>query len=666
MTDFRVAVDTGGTFTDFVFLENGKLNVHKLPSTPSNPATAIIQGIAEKNTDNRPVDLIHGSTVATNALLSREGAKVGLITTSGFEDVIEIGRQNRDVLYDLKYQRPKSIVEKENRFGLRERMNENGDILHNLSKSELKKILLKLKRNKIQSLAICLLHSYANNIHELEASNFFIKEGFPVSVSSLILPEYREFERTSTTAVNAYVSPLMKNYLDKLAKEETLKHFRVMQSNGGIISSEVASNEAVRTILSGPAGGVVGAFHVAKKTKLSKFLTIDMGGTSADVSIIDENLSFTSETELSGLPVRVPVIDIHTVGAGGGSIAECDLGGALVVGPKSAGGDPGPMCYGNGNKVTVTDANLFLGRIDPLNFLGGKMKIDPCRSEKGIKVLAKELSLSLLETAEGILTIANEHMANAVRLMSIERGYDPRIFTLMAFGGAGPMHACALAETLNMKRVLIPADPGTLSARGMFLADIIKDYSKTVLLKLENIKSQNLEDSFSPLLKQAKVDLEKEGVNQFKIEKFLDMRYLGQSHELTIPIGEITSNFHVDLYSLFTKFYKKRYLTLNSEQEVEIVNIRVRAIGSTKTVELNKKSDNMKKKKKKTQKMVFDGKSYEAMVFDRTNLQPGEDFCGPALVSEFSATSIIPPFWNCKVDKESNLILSRIVNSDKK
>ena len=662
MTDFRVAVDTGGTFTDFVFLENGKLNIHKLPSTPSNPAVAIIQGISEKNIDNRPVDLIHGSTVATNALLSREGAKVGLITTSGFEDIIEIGRQNRDILYDLKYQRPKSIVDKQNRFGIRERMNQNGDILVHLSKTELKKILLKLKRNKVESLAICLLHSYANNKHELEISNFFIKEGFAVSVSSLILPEYREFERTSTTAVNAYVSPLMKSYLGKLEKEETLKRFRVMQSNGGLISSEVASSEAVRTILSGPAGGVVGAFHVAKKTKLSKFVTIDMGGTSADVSIIDGDLSFTSETELSGLPVRVPVIDIHTVGAGGGSIAECDLGGALIVGPKSAGGVPGPMCYGNGNNVTVTDANLFLGRIDPLNFLGGKMKIDRSRAIEGIKVLAEKLFLTKLETAEGILTIANEHMANAIRLMSIERGYDPRLFTLLAFGGAGPMHACALAETLSMKRVLIPRDPGTLSARGMFLADIIKDYSKTVLLKLENIENQHLEDLFSPLLKQAKVDLKKEGIDEFKIEKFLDMRYLGQSHELTIPFAEIKSDFHADLYLLFTKFHKKRYLISNTNQEVEIVNIRVRATGSTKTVELNKKRKKTRKKKIKKQKIVFDGKSYEAIVFDRIDLHPGENFRGPALVFEFSATSIIPPFWNCKVDKESNLILTKSAN----
>ena len=662
MTDFRVAVDTGGTFTDFVFLENGKLNIHKLPSTPSNPAVAIIQGISEKNIDNRPVDLIHGSTVATNALLSREGAKVGLITTSGFEDIIEIGRQNRDILYDLKYQRPKSIVDKQNRFGIRERMNQNGDILLHLSKSEFKKILLKLKRNKVESLAICLLHSYANNKHELEISNFFIKEGFAVSVSSLILPEYREFERTSTTAVNAYVSPLMKSYLGKLEKEETLKRFRVMQSNGGLISSEVASSEAVRTILSGPAGGVVGAFHIAKKTKLSKFVTIDMGGTSADVSIIDGDLSFTSETELSGLPVRVPVIDIHTVGAGGGSIAECDLGGALIVGPKSAGGVPGPMCYGNGNNVTVTDANLFLGRIDPLNFLGGKMKIDRSRAIEGIKVLAEKLFLTKLETAEGILTIANEHMANAIRLMSIERGYDPRLFTLLAFGGAGPMHACALAETLSMKRVLIPRDPGTLSARGMFLADIIKDYSKTVLLKLENIENQHLEDLFSPLLKQAKVDLKKEGIDEFKIEKFLDMRYLGQSHELTIPFAKIKSDFHADLYSLFTKFHKKRYLTSNTNQELEIVNIRVRATGSTKTVELNKKRKKTRKKKIKKQKIVFDGKSYEAIVFDRIDLYPGENFRGPALVFEFSATSIIPPFWNCKVDKESNLILTKSAN----
>ena len=666
MIDFRVAVDTGGTFTDFVFLENGILNVHKLPSTPSNPALAIIEGITEKNIHDRPIDLIHGSTVATNALLSRDGVKVGLITTSGFEDIIEIGRQNRDVLYDLTYKRPKSIVNQENRFGIKERIDEKGEVLESLSKTELKKILFKLKRNKIKSLAICFLHSYVNNTHELEVSDFFTKKGFPVSVSSLILSEYREFERTSTTCVNAYVSPLMKNYLDRLQKEETLRRFRVMQSNGGLISSEVASSEAVRTILSGPAGGVVGAFHVAKKKKTSRFITIDMGGTSADVSIIDGKLNFTSETELSGLPVRVPVIDIHTVGAGGGSIAECDSGGALIVGPKSAGASPGPMCYGNGNNVTVTDANLFLGRIDPSNFLGGKIKIDCSKSEKGISFLAKKLALDPLETAQGIITIANEHMANAIRLMSIERGHDPRAFTLMAFGGAGPMHACALAETLGIKKVLIPRDPGTLSARGMFLADVIKDYSKTVLLNLVNMNHKYLDELFFSLLDQARKDLKKEGVDKFKIEKFLDMRYLGQSHELTIPFRGIKSNFYEDLYLLFTKFHKKRFLTANSNRDIEIVNIRVRATGFTKTIKLERKTVKTKKKIMKRQKIIFDGKSHISKIYDRIDLHPGKSFSGPALVFEFSATSIIPPFWNCKIDKECNLILTKEKNSRQK
>ena len=661
MLDFRVAVDTGGTFTDFVFLENGMLKVHKVPSTPSNPSLAIMQGINEKNTDTRAIDLIHGSTVSTNALLSREGSKVGLITTSGFEDIIEIGRQNRDVLYDLSYHRPETIVQKENRFGINQRMNEKGEILKDLPRTALEKILLKLKRNKIQSLAICFLHSYANNSHELEVSDFFKKAGFPVSVSSLILPEYREFERTSTTCVNAYVCPLMKNYLGKLEKEETLRRFRVMQSNGGIISSEVASNEAVRTILSGPAGGVVGALHVAKGTKSSKFITIDMGGTSADVSILDGKLSFTSETEISGCPVRVPVIDIHSVGAGGGSIGESDPGGALIVGPKSAGAFPGPMCYGNGNDVTVTDANLFLGRIDPSNFLGGKMKIHSDRSKKGIKFLAKNIYMSPIEAAEGLLRIANGHMANAIRLMSIERGHDPRDFTLMAFGGAGPMHACTLAEMLSMKRVLIPRDPGTLSARGMFMADVIKDYSKTILCNLEDINKKFLDRLFSPLLKQAKEELKKEDINKLKIEKFLDMRYLGQSHELTIPFPKTTSNLCQNLYSLFTEFHEKRYLTINSDREVEIVNIRVRATGSTKTIQLDssKRKEKLSKKKIKTQKMVFLGKSYIAKVYDRMDLYPGDSFVGPALVFEFSATSLIPPLWNCKVDKESNLVLTK-------
>ncbi|MEK6711388.1 MAG: hydantoinase/oxoprolinase family protein, partial [Nitrospinota bacterium] len=380
------------------------------------------------------------------------------------------------------YKRPLPLVPRALRYGVRERLDERGEVLIPLSAEDLAPLIRRLKARGVESVAVCFLHAYANPAHERRAAEALRKAGLPVSASSQVLPEYREYERASTACVNAYVSPLMGRYLGGLGRKAGVARLRVMQSNGGVISGRRAGEEAVRTILSGPAGGVVGAFEAARGAGFPDAVTFDMGGTSTDVSLLQGRIGFTAETEVAGCPIRVPVIDIHTVGAGGGSIARRDPGGALAVGPESAGADPGPICYGKGGEVTVTDANLFLGRLDPARFLGGRMKLDEEGAAAGVDRLARELGLGPLQAAEGVLRVVNQHMARAIRLISVERGHDPRRFALVAFGGAGGMHACALAGILGVPAVIVPQDPGILSARGMLAADVAKDYGRTVLL----------------------------------------------------------------------------------------------------------------------------------------------------------------------------------------
>ncbi|WP_461832073.1 hydantoinase/oxoprolinase family protein, partial [Aquifex sp.] len=414
MEKVYVGVDTGGTFTDFVYWDGESWNVLKIPSTPENPAEAVLEGLKIIG-KNKKLDIVHGSTVATNALLERKGAKTALITNKGFEDIIEIGRQNREELYNLHYKKPKPLVPRELRFGIRCRINKRGEILEDINPEEIDEVLKEILKKKVESVAVCFLHSYANPEHEKFVGSRLEKEGLFVTLSSDILPEFREYERTSTTVINAYVSPKMSRYLNYL--KERIKEkgsLRVMQSNGGVISVETASKEAVRTILSGPAGGVMGALYVGKLAGYEKLITFDMGGTSTDVSLIDGVPKLTTESKISGLPVKVPMIDIHTVGAGGGSIAKLDEGGALRVGPESAGAEPGPICYGKGGKqITVTDANLYLGRLVPEYFLGGKMKLYPELLREPFKSLAEKLGVETYELGEAILNVANSNMVRA-------------------------------------------------------------------------------------------------------------------------------------------------------------------------------------------------------------------------------------------------------------
>jgi N-methylhydantoinase A len=603
--DLYIGVDIGGTFTDFVIYdsETGKISTSKRLSTPANPAQAVLEGLKDLLDDNPrgkeniiPHYVItHGSTVATNALLEKKGSRTGLVTTKGFRDVIQIGRQDRPVLYDLAVKPRPQLIPNHLRFEVNERIDHQGKILQELNQQELVDLVSQINSEDVESIAICLLFSFLYPDHEQIIAQLLREHGYFVSVSSEILPEYREYERTSTTVVNAYVTPTLDRYLGNLENSLTDNngslHLRVMQSNGGIIGLSEARQAGVRCILSGPAGGVVGASHLACLAQISssprrsesdlqndlKLITFDMGGTSTDVSLIDNFPAITTESIVGGHPIRIPVLDIHTIGAGGGSIASVDLGGALRVGPESAGADPGPACYARGNATqdlpTVTDANVFLGRLPIDHFLGGEMQLDAKRAEDVLAKLGRKLKLSIAESAHGVIEVINAHMERAIRLVSIERGYDPQEFVLLSFGGAGGLHACELARKLGIPKVIVPPLASTLSAFGMLVADVIKDYSQTVMLT-DDTPGENLFRAFKPLEENGIRDLQHEGFisGDIQIEYALDMRYRGQSYELTIPFG---NNYLED----FHRHHEDAYGYARRDSEVEIVNLRLRATG---------------------------------------------------------------------------------------
>ena len=653
-----VGVDTGGTFTDFVYVKDGKWEVLKVPSTSRNPAEAVVQGLLMIGGKGRKI--VHGSTVATNALLERKGAKTALITNEGFEDVIEIGRQNRKRLYDLHYRKPPPLVPRDLRFGINCRVDYRGEILEDLSPEEVEEICERLKELGVESVAVCFLHSYANPVHEREVGKI-LKEKLPhihISLSHEILPEFREFERTSTTVVNAYVSPKMEGYLSylegNLSEGDTL---RVMQSSGGIVSTEVVKKEAVRTVLSGPAGGVISALHLGKLIGLGRLITFDMGGTSTDVSLIDGRPTLTTESEIGGMPIKVPMVDIHTIGAGGGSIAYVDEGGILRVGPQSAGADPGPVCYGRGgSEITVTDANLYLGRLVPEHFLGGRMSLYPEKVEEPMRRLADKLGAEPLEVAGAVVEVAESNMERALRRVSVQRGYDPRDFSLITYGGAGGLHAVSLARSLGMPTVIVPPNPGIFSAVGMILADVVKDYSITVMLRERETGYEQLRELFSPLVERALEEMGSEGFKEEEItlELSLDMRYEGQSYEISVPFSE---DYVEDFHRAHERHYGYRH-----RREVEIVNLRVRAVGTTEKPELptfeEKSSEDPSEALLGSVRTAFGGEFLETKVYQRERLRWGNRVEGPAIVVEYSSTTLIPPGAVAQVDRLGNLIIS--------
>lgn len=555
----RIGVDSGGTFTDFVAWDGSRLRSLKVRSTPQNPAGAILAGLGRL----APGEVVHGSTVATNTLLQRSGARTAFVATSGFEDLLDLARQNRASLYEWRPVNRPGLVLPGDKFSVQERILHDGTVLQALADGQAEELAGRL--GEVESVAVCLLHSYANPLHERKVGRALRAAGYSVSLSSEVLPEYREYERAATTVVNAYVSPLMRRYIETLKGNLPGRALRIFQSNGGSISAAEASEQAVRTILSGPAGGLVGSAAIARQLGIERFISFDMGGTSTDVSLFDGSLRLTTEGSAAGLPVRVPMLDIESIGAGGGSVAYFDKGSALRVGPRSAGAVPGPVCYGSGEELTVTDANLLLGRIDMASFLKGTIRLDTDRTREFAERAARAAGTGVNELARAIVRAANAKMERAIRAVSVERGHNPRDYTMICFGGAGALHACELAESLEIPRVVVPAHAGVLSALGMLVADCVRDYSASVL-------DGDPDEALDRLARTARTDMRNQGFTDIRLARTIDMRYEGQSYEINLPrerAGE------------FDGIHEQRYGYRHEGRPTQAVTVRVQAVGQT-------------------------------------------------------------------------------------
>ena len=673
----RAGVDTGGTFTDFVYLaERGRARVFKLASTPADPSLAITEGLrriaGETGARLSEIEVVHGTTVGTNALLERRGARAALVTTEGFEDVLAIGRQARPRLYDFDASRPAPLVPRGLRLGVRERVSAAGEVLEELDEASLARLVEKLRRARAESVAVSLLFSFVRPEHERRVAGALAALGVPLSVSHEILPEYREYERTSTVAVNAYLQPLMGAYLSRL--NESAPALRVMQSSGGSVSAQTAAREPVRTILSGPAGGVVGALASARAAGFPDLITFDMGGTSTDVALCAAGaVRLTNEATVAGLPVAVPVLDIHTVGAGGGSVARVDAGGSLRVGPESAGASPGPACYGRGSLPTVTDANLVLNRFGGTDLLGGDFRLDAARAEKVLSELAHAMGaaggrkIDAREAALGVVRVVNAGMERALRAVSVERGFDPRAFTLLTFGGAGGLHAVELARALRVPRVLVPRQPGALSALGALQSDVVKDASRTVMLASDAGGARAaLERAFREMERAGRESLRREGfaAPRQRHERSVNARYKGQSFELEIPWphderragrGELGR-----LAALFHDAHRTRYGYAQEANTVEVVSARVRSVGLVEKFaeeELPRARRGEVAPHAGAEVYLTDGRRRRVAVYRRDELPTGARLRSPCVVTEYSSTTLVPEGARASVDGRGNLII---------
>jgi N-methylhydantoinase A len=685
----RVAIDTGGTFTDCVWIDATKcLRMLKVFSTPADPSQAIVEVIRKINHQGELV-ILHGTTVGTNTLLERKGARTALVTTAGFEDAIEIGRQARPKLYDFFFDRIEPLVPADLRFGIEERTASDGEILTKPSLADLKSLADQLAAKQPESIAISLLFCFANPRNEQALAEALKPLGIPLSISHQVLPEFREYERTSTVVINAYLQPGMQRYLKNLEARfrrdvacnvSAAAHPRifVMQSTGGITALASAAREPVRTVLSGPAGGVVGAAASARASGFERIIAFDMGGTSTDVSLVEGAITTASHAEVAGLPIGVPMLDIHTVGAGGGSLARFDAAGVLRVGPESAGADPGPICYGRGTQPTVTDANLLLGRLQPTRFLGGDFTLDLDRTRRvTAEWLKKEWlkhqasPLTIEKFAAGVVRVVNSTMEKAIRVVSIERGRDTRDFALVAFGGAGGLHACALAEALNIPHVIVPALPGALSALGILVSDVVKDYSRTVLWSITGkVPHSRIEQEFATLQRQAAKDFQQEAwQGKVNYQRSVDLRYRGQGYELNLPFTRnLLKDFHDE--------HERRYGYAHRTRDVELVTLRLRAILKFPPTHIGKMNHvgNMNhvgtgafarpgrarlgSPSAPKAPVLFDGKRLATAIYSRDTLKLGKTYHGPAIVTEYSATTVIPPNKRFHLDPAANLIVT--------
>jgi N-methylhydantoinase A len=656
MAKFVIGIDTGGTFTDCVYRSGGKLEVLKLRSTPDDPGRTILEAVntIAGQTGADELEVRHGTTVATNALLERKGARVAFVTTAGFEDTLAIGRQARPSLYDWNRHRLQPLAAPERCFGVPERVGADGTVVRALDTNALAELVEKIRASKAESVAVSLLFSFANPAHERAVGAAVESLGVHVSLSHQVLPEFREYERAATVTLNAYLAPRMSSYIGDL--ERTLgsrgARLSIMQSSGGILSAQSAAREPVRTILSGPAGGIAGALSVARRAGVDRVLSFDMGGTSTDVALLDATREppVTIEGQVSELPVRVPMLDIHTAGAGGGSLAWMDMAGALQVGPQSAGADPGAACYGRGEGATVTDANLALGRLHPDHFLGGAMQLDSQRARAALDHVCPGTFASVEALAEGIVRVANARMESALRQVSIERGHNPRSFTLLAFGGAGPLHACALASSLGIRQVLIPAAPGALSALGILDADLRREFSRTVMLAP---KAAQILKVFEELEAEARATFRSEGVTP-ELSRAADLRYVGQGFELRV-------NWNANVTAKFHALHQRSYGYADPARDIEVVTLRVQAVARTskpreRAAKLTRGDGDQARMG--AHQIFEEGRWRRGSLYDRARLRPGERIAGPAVIVELSATTYLPTGWLAAVDGFDNLFLT--------
>lgn len=657
----QAGVDIGGTFTDLVLIESGRLRIHKLLSSPQNPAQAMLAGLEQIAPGGLPAltQVAHGSTVATNAILERKGARCALISSAGFRDLLFIGRQERPALYALQPKLPPPLIPRERCYEVPERLDFRGETLQPLDMEALDAVLDQIQADGVDAIAVCLLFSYVNDRHERQIKQRVLERGilrqeWQVVLSSQALPEFREYERASTSALEAYVRPVMSAYISQLAAElPRATSLRIMKSDGGVMRASRVRQQAVHTALSGPAAGVIGAFHVAQTAGFDKVITLDMGGTSTDVSLIDGKPQPRPESTIDDLPLRLRMLDIETIGAGGGSIARVDAGGALRVGPGSAGAQPGPAVYGaGGRQATLSDANAILGRLDAERFLGGNMTLDLAAGLDVMHALARQAGLSAVAAAQGVVQIANVNIDRAIRRVSIARGHDPREFTLVAFGGAGPLQACEAAERLGIPRVLIPHTPGVLCALGLLIADVAVEFSQSALTLASSASIARLEKRQRKLLEAAREELRQEGFASpdMRFTVTVDMRYQGQAYELNLP-------YCADLLADFHNLHEATYGHALRERAVEIVNLRAQGIGIVNKPALRFQQPRAQAAQAFAEKSSPLGGKIK--LLRRDALKAGCEFAGEALVFQMDSTTYVPPGWQATVDGYLNLLLRR-------
>ncbi len=664
----NVGIEIGGTFTDLVVVDDGRVVVAvKVPSTPRQPAQGALAALDACKVDPETIDvLVHGSTVATNAVLERKGAAVVCLFTEGFRDLLEIQREERKNPYDLQYQKSRPLVARNRIVAVPERMDVHGEVVRPLDETVAAERLRNVVNGEIESFAVCLLHAYRHGQHEEHILELLERQfpGLHISLSSRVVPEFREYERASTTVLNAYVAPIMDRYISQmqqglLARDVTAS-FRIVQSNGGILPAEQIADQAARVLLSGPAAGVIGASHMARASGKEDLITFDMGGTSTDVCVVTKGEPYlTTDSQIDGLPVRVPMIDIATVGAGGGSIAALDAGGLLRVGPESAGADPGPACYGRGGRqATVTDANLILGLIRPEVFFGGRMVLDRNAAVLSFAPIAEGLGVSAEEAAESVIKVANATMAQAVRLVSVERGHDPRDYTLVAFGGAGGLHAASVAEELDATSVLVPINAGVLSAVGLLAAKFKRDYVKTTISRLDALTYEDLQDRYATLECQASAELDTYRIpaEGRRFDFVLDMRYLGQAYELPIPVDleSLETAGTCTLKEAFNNAHAIRY-GHHSHDPIEIVNYRLTAMVAQRPLRIPLARTDCRPPEPDAMSIYLAGRRRDCAYFRRDALPAGFTFPGPAVIEEETATSFVPPGWSMRIDEVGNL-----------